>query len=240
VRDLALFEVAGLTLVVACDANASTGMKPNDRLQQDPAITGYSAAKVPLMEVLASGATPLLLVNNLCCELEPYGRRILDGIHQALRETVGGVVIAGSDETNMPTTQTGVGVTVIGAGRTGDLLLGRARHGDVVACAGVPKDGLSAPYTEGEPGIATVRHVVAAVQSALVHEVLPVGSRGVRCEALELADVAGLKLEFGDERVDLRRSAGASTCFLVATPAEHLGPLRELLGLPVERVGELR
>jgi hypothetical protein len=215
-------------------------MKPADHLRREPSVTGYSVAKVPLMEVIASGANPILLINNLCCELETYGRQILAGIQAALTETVPGVVVTGSDETNMPTVQTGVGVTVLGVAYGGDLLLGNARRGDIVACVGTPEDGVSRPYAEGDPDVATVRHVVKTVQSHLVHEVLPVGSRGVAYEARQLAATAALELQIDNGSVDLQSSAGASTCFLVAAPVERLDALRELFTLPVNRIGSLQ
>jgi len=242
VRDLLVVDVGTALLVVACDANAAIGSKPADHLRQDPALTGYSAAKVPLMEVLAAGATPLIVVDNLCCELEPTGRGILAGIAEALAQLPGGgVVVTGSDETNMPTVQTGVGVTVLGVARHGELLLGRAQRGDAVACVGTPKDGVTRPYREGDADVASIRHVEAARSSGLVHELLPVGSRGAGYEAGELAATAGLELEVDAlPPVDLELSAGASTCFLAAAPPERLEALRAVVGLPVERIGLLR
>lgn len=217
VRDLVLMRVDPLVLVVACDSNASIGAKPADALAQDPDETGYSAAKVPLMEVLAAGARPVLLVNNLCCELEPSGRRLLQGIHRILAEAELDVVVTGSDETNMPTVQTGIGVTVLGVAGPDELRCGRAEPNDVVWCVGEPRDGLRLPFVDGRPGVAGPREVRAALATAGVHEVLPVGSRGVRYEAGQLAHAAGLVYRTAARTsVDLDVSAGPSTCFLVA------------------------
>jgi hypothetical protein len=241
IRDLLIIETAELALVVACDSNAATGNKPADALVQDPVITGYSAAKVPLMEVIAAGATPLILIDNLCCELEPTGRRILEGIEAALAETAQGVVLTGSDETNMPTVQTGVGVTVIGVVGLASLRLGTAQAGDAVVCIGTPKNGTTTPYREGDADIASVTHVASVHRSRVANELLPVGSRGVRYEAEQLAITAGTTIAFdGNLEVDVETSAGASTCFLAAVSPERLNDLRELTTLPTNLIGQLR
>jgi hypothetical protein len=217
VRDLVLMRAGAVALVVACDSNASIGAKPADVLAQDPGETGYSAAKVPLMEVLAAGARPVLLVNNLCCEMEPSGRGLLEGIRRLLADAGLDLVVTGSDETNMPTVQTGIGVTVLGVAAVDDLRCGRAQPGDVVWCVGEPRDGRRLPFVDGAAGLTGPREVRAALATPGVHEVLPVGSRGVRYEAVQLADAAGLVYRpAGRTSVELDVSAGPSTCFLVA------------------------
>jgi hypothetical protein len=220
VRDLILMRGGVVVLVVACDSNAAIGAKPGDALAQDPRETGYSAAKVPLMEVVAAGARPVLLVDNLCCELRPSGELLLDGIRRAIADAGVDVVVTGSDETNMPTVQTGLGVTVIGVAGPDELRIGTARPGDVVWCVGAPRDGLDVPFADGTPGIAGTREVRAALDLAAVHEVLPVGSRGIRYEAEQLAATAGLRFSPATRSaVALGASAGPSTCFLAAGTA---------------------
>jgi AIR synthase related protein, N-terminal domain len=240
VRDLLILQQGSMALVVACDSNASIGSKPADHLQQDPAITGYSAAKVPLMEVIAAGAVPLILVDNLCCEMEPTGRRILEGVAEAVAESNAGMVVTGSDETNMPTVQTGVGITVIGVARSAELRLGTARAGDAVACIGTPKNGTSVPYREGDPEIASPAALGAVSRSGLVSELLPVGSRGVRYEVEQLASTAGHVVAFDESPgIDVELSAGSSTCFLAAVAPANLRALSEVTSLPIHTVARL-
>lgn len=213
-RDLLLFRSGATVFVLACDSNASIGHKPHDALQQDPSETGYSASKVPMMEVIAAGATPFVLIDNLCCELEPTGRQLLVGIERLIAESGLDVVITGSDETNMPTVQTGIGVTVIGVAADDELRLGRTAPGDTIYCVGTPADGRRVPFVDGEPGIATPREVLAAATVAGVHEMLPVGSRGV---GYEIGQLGGADFRLVDPSpIDLEVSAGPSTCFLVS------------------------
>ncbi|CAN5635359.1 hypothetical protein BH10ACT7_BH10ACT7_32800 [soil metagenome] len=241
VRDLVVVDLGAKALVIACDSNAATGDKPGDYLKQDPIITGYSAAKVPLMEVLASGAVPFLLVNNLCCDLATTGVRILAGIRELLDQTGVDLMVTGSDESNMPTVQTGLGVTVIGIVDKEALRLGGVRAGDEVWVVGLRRSGIpNDEYDEGDGGTGTAIHVKTALELPGVHEVLPVGSHGVAHEVGELARVGEVSIDLREGlETDLHASAGASTCFLVACDPQASARLREL-DLPLELVGEAR
>lgn len=243
VRDLSVWlDGHGGAYVVACDANAGIGSRAADYLQRLPEEAGYSAAKVALMEVCAAGAKPLLVLNALCLSYDEYGSRIVDGIRNALAETGSDIALSGSDETNMQTVQTGVGVTVIGFARIEDILLGAAHPDDVVLCAGVPRSGLpDAPYDEGQPDVAAPRDVLDVLACGAAHEVLPVGSKGVLAELRQLAATAGLGYELEPAPgVPIEVSAGASTCFLVACDRADVEAVAHATRLPVHPVATLR
>lgn len=71
VRDVTLIPLVGdVKLVIACDSNASIGEKKNDYYKNAYEEVAVSAMKVPLMEVLATGAVPVVVVDNLCMEME--------------------------------------------------------------------------------------------------------------------------------------------------------------------------
>jgi hypothetical protein len=240
VRDLTLWTDGDHTYVVACDANASVGQQPNDFLQRPPEEAGYNAAKVAVMEVLAAGASPFLVTNTLCGPLDDYGTRVVDGVRRALAEIGSGALVTGSDETNMRTSQTGVGVTVLGAVPTARLRLGTSRAGDLVVCLGRPKDGVGVPYTEDDEDVSGPLDVLEALAHG-AHEVLPVGSRGVSYELGQLAATAGLAARpTGEVTIDLAASAGVSTCVLASIPASSLDAFRAATTLPVEVIATLR
>jgi hypothetical protein len=241
VRDLAVWSGDGDTVfVAACDVNAGVGERPGDCLRLQPEEAGFSAAKVALMEVLAAGAEPFLVIDALCGPLDEYGRRVVDGVRRAMRDADANALLLGSDETNMTTVQTGVGVTVVGSSSASRLLLGRSRPGAVVVCAGVPRDGLSAPYAEGDGDVAGPRDVLDLRDCDLCQELLPVGSRGVAHEVRELARVAGLRAALvAEPAFDLRVSAGASTCVLASAAVDDLPALRAVTRLPITVVAVL-
>jgi len=241
-RDLSVWNDGnGQIYVTASDANAGVGSRPDDFLQCPPEDPGYSAAKVALMEVCAAGAEPLLVMNTLCLKYDDYGSRVVDGIRKALAEAGSTAPVSGSDETNMTTLQTGVGVTVIGVVPSSRLRLGTSRPGDVVLCAGYPRSGLSdAPYTEGDADVAALSDVIDVLRCAAVHEVLPVGSKGVRTEVAQLAATAGLAFVLEPEpAVPMDVSAGASTCFLITCGPADLPVVATATRLPLVPVATL-
>ena len=149
-RDLSILRLLGeVSLVVACDSNASNGEKPNDTHRNTYDETVVSALKVPTMEVLATGATPIVIADNLCVEMEPSGRKIISAMQEELDRCglLDSIQFTGSTEDNMRTLQTGIGVTVVGLVSDAALRLGRTRPGDAVYCAGVPQSGIIEHYS---------------------------------------------------------------------------------------------
>ena len=237
-RDLVYWPDGGSIYVLASDSNAGIGALPGDTLAKDPAEVGYSAAKVPLMEVIAAGADPFLLTNSLGGPLDDYGGEILAGIRAALAEVDADITVTGSDETNIPTRQTAVGVSVLGRASVPDIRWGSTRDGDLVVAVGYPRDGLYRPYAEGDADVASVADLRRVARLAGVHELLPVGSKGVGYEARQLADgVGGTLVLLGGHPLDLAASAGASTCFLVTLPTSAMPELRAATRLAVTEIG---
>ena len=79
VRDVTLIPLVGdVKLVIACDSNASIGEKKNDYYKNAYEEVAVSAMKVPLMEVLATGAVPVVVVDNLCNSSEEALRRVAE------------------------------------------------------------------------------------------------------------------------------------------------------------------
>ncbi len=245
VRDLILFELlGGLYLVIACDSNASIGEKPNDALSKSYAEVGISALKVPMMEVLAAGAMPFLVVNALCMEMEPSGQRMIEAMQGALQRAGfdPDMMLTGSTEDNARTTQSGIGVTVLGVAHEDRLRIGRTQPGDVVFCVGNPKGGVTIPYTEFDPDIASIETVLALLYLEGVHEILPVGSKGVMREAQELGGVAGTTFHPADPlpEINLCGSAGASTAVLVSAPPDSLVLIMDSVDVPVYSLGSMK
>lgn len=244
VRDLLIADGGAYRLVIACDSNGSVGNKPQDHLAWPPRDTGFVAAKVPLMEVIAAGAEPFILIDNLCVEMEPTGREILGGIEDACRMLARPPVITGSDETNMPTVQTGLGVTVIGVAAPEALRFGRSQAGDLVYAVGTPlgplPDGSDAFYDERASNVCSLATVITLLGMACVHEVLPVGSKGLSYEFGQLAQFAGLRAEaLAQPGIDMQRSGGAVAVTLASV--DPAAPLPATIGtVPVTLLGTLQ
>ena len=243
-RDLTLVSLIGdLHLVIACDSNASIGEKPNDGLAKPYSEVGISALKVPMMEVLAAGAVPLLIINALCMEMDPSGRKFIETMSGELIRCGydPSMMLTGSTEDNVLTLQSGIGITVIGVASEEKLSLGQAQEKDVVLCVGNPKGGVVIPYAEGEPDIASISTVQSLKEVSAIHELLPVGSKGVVYEANELAKTAGFIFRLNDDPPDINlyQSAGASTAVLAAVPASQVSSVANAVSVPVYEIGTI-
>lgn len=230
VRDLSVLALtADSVLVVACDSLGAIGPKPGDAVHVTADVVGYFAARVPLLEVLCAGATPVLVVNALAVEWEPTGRAILAGVRDACSEAGldAAAAITGSTEENVATNQTGVGVTVLGVASRSGLRPGTARGGDNLYLIGTPKSAPEQHVERSDPEMVTFADVLALLEQPAVHDLLPVGSRGAQWEARQLADSAHLTLQL-DTTLDaatsalLERSGGPATALLVAASATPL------------------
>jgi len=242
-RDLTLIYLGGEgpVLVVACDSAGGVGPKKGDTVRVPARVVGKFTARVALMEVLAAGAVPVCLVNNLCVEPEPTGKEILEGIREeaGLAGMAPDISITGSMERNLPTVQTGVGITVLGLARPGGLRLGRSLPGHRVACVGVPLTGEEVVSATAQ--VMDLPALKALLGLPYVQEVLPVGSGGIAREAATLAAGAGCELVlYPGISLDLARSAGPATCVLATLEGGDEDEMGRLTGKPVELVGYLR
>lgn len=243
VRDLSIIHLIGdVKLVIACDSNASNGEKVNDTHKNDYNETAVSALKVPLMEVLSTGATPLVIANNLCVEMNPSGKKIIEAMKKELEDAKlwDSIQLTGSTEDNMMTTQTGIGVTVIGIVTMDNYKVGKTQSGDIVMSVGLPQSGVEIPYSEKDYDVAKISTVKKLSELEYVHEILPVGSKGALYEANELARTCSCKFKQYDEcEIDLYTSAGSSTAVLVSIRPDNINKLIEDMDIPVFRIGEI-
>ncbi len=243
-RDVTLLEGSGVQFVIATDSVGGIGPKPADSVAVSGATTAHFATRVPLLEVLCAGAAPVVVANALCVERDPLGQEMIEAVRAvAVAAGVPHEGVTGSTEDNVVTSATGIGVTVIGVLGPRGLLCGQGRVGDVVLCLGLPR---SAPRHEiymGHPDLVSVGDVAALIHSGLVHDALPVGSRGVAYELDQLAATPGLEWELlANSGVELDSSGGPSSCVLVACAAADEPTIRAMLpdGLPVAAVATLR
>ncbi|NPV53968.1 MAG: hypothetical protein HPY71_10645 [Firmicutes bacterium] len=262
-RDVTIIKMRdGSTLVIACDSLGGIGPKAGDAVKVPGYVVGRFTARVPLMEVMATGATPVLLVDTLSVEMDPLGLEILRGIRDevAAAGLEGALEITGSTEENIATVQTALGVTVIGsAPNAGELRIGTSKPRDVVVCIGMPKVGCEVRL--GDPELADPGLIRQLLQLDYIHDILPVGSRGIEYEANVMAGTAGLGFRLlgrllgrapapamgHPQPIDLKKSAGPATCLLVSMPWEpcenelcrNLARLRQAVSRPVTPLGFL-
>ena len=226
-------------LVVGCDATGAVGPKPVDVLRVDAATVGKFAARVALMETIAVGANPICLSVTLSVEPFPTGREIIRGIRRELtRSKLGYVRMVRSSEKNFPVQQTGVGVTVVGL--VHDPKIGKCKRGDLVIAIGQPCVGREVLKGERTRSIADLADVHALLRLPFVHEIIPVGSKGVLKEARILATDSKLRfLPRKPVTLDMNKSAGPATVALCAISPSNRARLQEIIDKPLNPIGEL-
>lgn len=244
IRDLVIMDApGGDSVVIACDSVGGIGPKPHDTVASSGRTVTHFGARVPLLEVIAAGAAPQVIVDTLSVERSPAGEEMIDEIRSMAAE-IGldpDVAVTGSTEDNVNTAATGLGVTVLGTAPAGGLRLGTTEDGDAIVCIGVP---LSAPrdlLIPGDPRMPSIREIADIAKLPGVHELLPVGSRGVVHEISQLVATSGLSAQLVPSGVDLRHSAGPSTCVLAAVSTDALPALHAVrTGLPLAIVAYAR
>ncbi|MDS1030836.1 AIR synthase related protein [Bacillota bacterium LX-D] len=240
IRDLTLIEIEKTLLVIACDSAGAIGTKPLDKLQLSGQILGKMITAVPLMEVLASGAKPITVINTLSVEAHPAGVPIIEGVREAVAEAgLDIAMINGSTEDNMPTLQTGIGVTVIGTTNSRDLRLGTSEAGDLIYVVGTPMVGEE--VLKNQQKAAGIKAVLQLLQQEGIHEILPVGSKGISYELHELAKLPQCHVKFllnSNSTLDIHKTAGPATCLLVSVKAGYEDAL-ECLNVPFQKIAQL-
>lgn len=242
IRDLTVINLIGdMLLVTAVDSDGAIGEKESDIVKVSGYECGRFGTRVPLMEILACGAIPVAAFDALSVEMETYGRLIIKGVIDELR-SVGlpeNFPLSGSTEDNIPTVQTGVGVVIIGIVTKDDFKPGTSKPGDYILCVGLPKSGPDDFVSSDDPDIADAKTITILRNIDGVNDILPVGSKGIMYEANELARTAGLAFQKNDPLIDLFKSAGPSTCFLVSANETACIQIRKKIEKPVHQIGSL-
>lgn len=244
VRDLLITELTDeLWLVVASDSAGGIGPKMNDSYFATGYELGRLVVRVPIMETLASGAMPITVIDALAVEMEPTGKEIIRGVKDESADAglKSDLAVTGSTEDNVKTVQTGMGAVVIGFVHKNDFKPGRSVAGDIVVCVGIPKSAPEFKVVYSDEEITNPQTIRELNKLKYVHDILPVGSKGIKHEFNELAKSAGLEACYSDYlSVNISKSGGPSTCCLVSIPPDKLDELIEKINCPISSIGELR
>ncbi|ABW19741.1 AIR synthase related protein [Alkaliphilus oremlandii] len=239
-RDLTVIDIPpNHRMIIACDSSGGIGNKKHDVVQAEPETLGYFTAHVALMELLATGATPLTVVNTLGVEMEDSGVRIIEGIQKALEplNLKEDIVVTGSTEENIPVSQTSMGITIIGMMEKSRWRAQKVEKGDLAVVLGIPKVGQEVLEDEGRE-IMSIPLLLELLKKKSIHDILPVGSKGIAYEVGQMAESNGIGYNLYEHvGIDLNKSAGPATCVIVAVNQENYEALKESMPIPVHLVG---
>ncbi|MGD0070929.1 MAG: ribbon-helix-helix protein, CopG family [Candidatus Bathyarchaeia archaeon] len=241
--DVSILKVpTGHAIVVGSTSSGAVGPKIMDKVKVEGRVLGKFLARVALMDVIATGAFPLLLSVTLGVEKEPTGNEILEGIRRETR-SLGldpNQVLMENTEDNFETVQTGAGLTVVGFANEDELRLGKTSPGDLIVAVGKPKVGDEVILAEVKGEIADLKNVTQLSQKKYVHDIAPVGTFGIADEARMMAYGVGRQLKLVEVKgLDLNKSAGPATVVLATVDKERLEDLMSLISKPINVVGEI-
>ncbi len=215
-------------LLVACDSFGGTGSRKADVVKIDDFELGKKIIRVPLMELMAAGATPILVIDNLGMAAESGGNEVIGGIREELTR-LGldpEVCMNGSTEDNIPTIQSFFGVVAIGTVPERVFFSRSVQVGDLALCMGVPKSGPRERILLSDPEIVKYEDLLTINASGLAHHLLPVGSHGIEYELPQMAESRSGSFRSGSVALDLKKSAGIATCAIVAADPEDVQAVR--------------
>ena len=241
--DVSILKVpTGHAIVAGSTSSGAVGPKIMDKVKVDGHVLGKFLARVASMDVIATGAFPLLLSVTLGVEREPTGNEILEGIRREAR-SIGldpNQVLMENTEDNFETVQTGAGLTVVGFANEDELRLGKTSPGDLIVAIGKPKVGDEVIFAEPKGEIADLKNVTQLSQKKYVHDIAAVGTFGIGNEARMMAYGVGRQLKLAEVKgLDLNKSAGPATVVLVTIDKENLEDLTSLISKPINVVGEI-
>jgi selenophosphate synthetase-related protein len=241
--DVSILKVpTGHAIVAGSTSSGAVGPKIMDKVKVEGRVLGKFLARVALMDVIATGAFPLLLSVTLGVEKEPTGNAILEGIRREARSICldPNQVLMENTEDNFETVQTGAGLTVIGFANEDELRLGKTSPGDLIVAVGKPKVGDEVVLAEAKGEIADLKNVTQLSQKKYVHDITAVGTFGIADEARMMAYGVGRQLKLFDVKgLDLNKSAGPATVVLVTVSKENLEELMSSISKPINVIGEI-
>jgi hypothetical protein len=241
--DVSILKIpTGHAIVAGSTSSGSVGPKIMDKVKVDGNVLGKFLARVALMDVIATGAFPLLLSVTLGVEKEPTGNQIVEGIKREAR-SIGldpNQVIMENTEDNFETVQTGAGLTVVGFANDDELRLGKTCPGDLIVAIGKPKVGVEVILAESKGEVADLKNIIQLSQKKYVHDIAAVGTFGIADEARMMAFVVGRQLKLGEVKgLDLNKSAGPATVVLATVAKDKLEEVISFINKPVSVVGEI-
>ena len=220
-RDVEVVWLGDRCIVAACDSCGAVGSKELDAVNVPSHIVGRFTARVALLEVLSTGAKPIMITVTSCNEPQPTSKHMLEGIKDELDSLhLNSLPLVVSTEKNMPTRQTSLGISVVGVCERSQLRIAATAPGDEVYCLGIPKVGPEV-YSPVDPEIIQGKHIRELLAAPQIHDIVTVGSQGIYGEAQLLAENTGGRFEpeTGVE-VDLYKSAGPATCLIFTIPPQ--------------------
>jgi hypothetical protein len=215
------------SLIIASDNSGAIGMKEYDLVHAPYETVAYYSFRVAAMECMAAGGELISVVLHNFCGNDPWDK-LVTGIHMGLRELdLLDVSITGSSESNFSLQQSAVGILVLGKktiGKTTEISFTPYLKYGVV---GMPLLGEEVLEHQNLIAPLSIFQDVCSLQDVMVW---PVGSKGILYEMNQMFNHKKFLKENVITSVDILKSSGPATCFIVVFHESQEAELKKLAG----------
>lgn len=210
-------------LIISVDNSGGVGEKEEDSVFVPYEIVSYFSFRVAVMECIAAGGMPFSVILQNFCGDEAWNQ-LVSGIEKGIQELDLGVEIGitGSTESNFSLEQSAVGITILGKRQI--MLKDQPIMNGKIAVIGSPLVGEEV-ILQAEQVVPLSVFLYMAQQNK--YRLQPVGSKGIFYELGELKGT-GFQEEDVDCSLNLLKSSGPSTCYLVEYEKEAEKELKRL------------
>jgi len=217
----------GDSLIIACDNSGAIGMKAQDHVHVSYDTIAYYAFRVAVMECIAAGGEPVSVLLHNFCGNEPWDQ-LVSGIEKGLSELkLSDVRITGSSESNFQLLQSAIGLMVLGKKSSAKITdLAFTKHLKI-AVIGLPLVGNEVIELNDQVAPLAIFHEVSLIKGAMLW---PVGSKGILYELNQMYPNEMITQERVVTTVDIIKSAGPSTCFIVCFQPDQEEIIRKITG----------
>ncbi|MBS4204691.1 ATP-binding protein [Lederbergia citrea] len=216
------------SLIIAADNSGAIGMKDHDAVRVPYEVVAYYSFRVAVMECMAAGGVPISAVLHNFCSDGAWDL-FLKGVAKGAAEL--GLIdlpVTGSTETNFQLLQSAIGMIVVGRKEKNDHIKTGFDKGTEFAVIGKPLVGEE--VLERNEEMAPLSLFKWMSEQPEVLTILPIGSKGIAHEVNQLRPGTSIESIQIEEQIELEKSAGPSTCFLILYSAEGHEKVKEHAG----------
>jgi hypothetical protein len=217
----------GEFIVIASDNSGGIGRKTGDAVRADYEMVAYYSLRVAAMECMAAGAVPFAVTLQNFCGEEAWAELVAGAVKALTELQLSHVEITGSTESNFSMNQSAVGLSVLG--KTSLSVSGPLLHTDETLLAVIGSPLVGKEVIDRSCDVAPLPLFVQLCALEYVVS-LPVGSKGILSEMNKLFVNRTFTKEMLESDLDVVKSSGPATCFIIVFPAEKESEIRSIAG----------
>ena len=220
------FDGAG-NLIVASDNSGAIGMKKDDLVFVPYETVAYYSFRVAVMECMAAGGDPISVILHNFCGNEAW-EKLTSGIQRGVGELqLKNVPITGSTESNFTMHQSAIGIIVLGKKQIGKMDEIIFNEQSKIAIIGNPLVGNEVIEQEDQIVPLPIFQKISRLEGI---GVWPVGSKGIQSELNQMVKNKTFLKEQIITDIDVVKSSGPATCFLVTYQENMEEEIKKLAG----------